>query len=167
MLSHRPTLFVLAAMFITAALDVCTKALAVRCLIEGEIHNVTPLIDLSLAFNRGISFSMFPAKDGLSVAMLAIIQAMVTAVVVWWSVRSPSPIQRLALALVAGGALGNLLDRVADGAVTDFLDLHTAGLRWFTFNLADVWISAGTALMILDAAALAAGGGERAEEARH
>ena len=51
---------------------------------------------------------------------------------------------------MAGGAAGNFLDRLMDGTVTDYLDLHTGGIRWFTFNLADAWISLGVVLLLID-----------------
>jgi signal peptidase II len=52
---------------------------------------------------------------------------------------------------MTGGALGNLIDRCADGRVTDFLDLHPAEVHWFTFNMADIWISLGAALIAWEA----------------
>ena len=70
-----------------------------------------------------------------------------------WAVRSTIRAERIGLALVAGGALGNAQDRWRQGAVTDFIDLHWGGWHWPTFNGADIAISAGVGLMLLAALA--------------
>ncbi len=134
-----------------AALDLWTKSLAVDRLDEGDVRGVIPFIDLALHFNRGISFSMFQAGTPASLAALLAVQAALTTLVAVLAVRTTAPLQRLGLALITGGALGNLVDRFVDGSVTDFLDLHTAGIHWFAFNLADFWISSGVVLLVLDA----------------
>lgn len=133
------------------AIDLATKALAVERLAGGVSRNLMPVLDLSLAFNRGISFSLFPAHDPTSLAVLLAMQGALTYLVIWLALNATDALQRLEFSAIAGGAAGNVLDRLADGTVTDFLDLHTAGIRWFTFNLADVCISVGVVLLILDA----------------
>ncbi|MDN3625764.1 signal peptidase II [Methylobacterium isbiliense] len=131
-----------------AAVDLGAKALAEAWLAEGAVRGLVPLVDLSLSFNQGISFSLFPARDPSSLAVLLGVQGTLTCLVMAWALATPDPLERLGIAAIAGGALGNFLDRLMDGAVTDYLDLHTGGIHWFTFNLADVWISVGVALLL-------------------
>lgn len=134
-----------------AIVDLGTKALAVASLSEGDARGAIPFIDFTLHYNRGISFSLFQAGSPASVAALLTVQAALTTFVAVWAYRATGILQRLGLALITGGALGNLVDRLVDGAVTDFLDLHTAGIHWFAFNMADFWVSSGVFLLILDA----------------
>ena len=131
--------------------DLGTKALAVASLTERDVRGAIPFIDLTLHYNRGISFSLFQAGSPASVAALLTVQAALTTTVAVWALRAAGILQRLGLALITGGALGNLVDRLVDGAVTDFLDLHTARIHWFAFNMADFSMSSGVFLLILDA----------------
>jgi signal peptidase II len=132
-----------------AAIDLVAKAAAEAWLAEGAVRGRVPFIDLSLSFNHGISFSLFPAHDPYSLALLLTIQGALTCLVVGWAMIAKGEFERVGLAAMAGGAAGNFVDRIMDGVVTDYLDLHTGGIRWFTFNLADVWISAGAVLLFL------------------
>lgn len=134
-----------------AVIDLAAKATAETWLPEGEVRDFLPFVDLSLSFNHGISFSLFPARDPSSLTLLLSIQGTLTCLIAGWAVAAGGELERLGLASMAGGAGGNFLDRLMDGTVTDYLDLHTGGIRWFTFNLADVWISLGVVLMLIDA----------------
>lgn len=84
-------------------------------------------------------------------AVLLAFQGALTGLVSWLAFRAGGVAERLGLSLVTGGALGNLLDRWRHGGVTDWIDLHPAGSHWFTFNLADAWISVGVVLLVRDA----------------
>ena len=74
----------------------------------------------------------------------------VTGLLILWLFRSRSPLPAVGLGLIIGGALGNAIDRVAHGAVVDYLDLHAFGRHFFVFNVADAAINIGVALLILD-----------------
>lgn len=140
-----------AAVLVTAAaIDLAAKAAAKEWLIDGATRGFLPFVDLSLSFNHGISFSLFPARDLSSRTLLLGIQGTLTCLVAGWAVAARRGLERLGFAAIAGGAAGNFLDRLMDGSVTDYLDLHTGGIRWFTFNLADVWISLGVVLLLLE-----------------
>lgn len=112
---------------------------------------IAPFLNLHLSFNRGVTFGLLSA-DGeagrwLLVALTGAVAAAVLVAV--WRTRRLAP--ALALGAVAGGALGNIADRIRLGAVTDFIDLHLAGRHWPTFNLADSAIVIGLALVLFDA----------------
>jgi signal peptidase II len=133
-----------------AAIDLGAKVVAEAWLEEGAVRGALPFVDLSLSFNHGISFSLFPAHDPSSLALLLAIQGTLTCLVAGWALAASGGLERIGLAAIAGGAAGNFVDRLMDGVVTDYLDLHTGSIRWFTFNLADVWISTGVVLLLLD-----------------
>lgn len=141
---------VTAVLATATAVDLTAKVAAEAWLAEGALRGLIPFIDLTLSFNRGISFSLFPAYDPSSLALLLGIQGTLTCLVTAWALAATGSLERLGLAAIAGGAAGNFFDRLGDGAVTDYLDLHTGGFRWFTFNLADAWISIGVIMMLLE-----------------
>jgi signal peptidase II len=111
---------------------------------------LTPFLDLTLRWNRGISFSLF-ARDSASAetALLGLTLA-ATALLAWWLSRSRSGLPAAGLGLIIGGALGNAIDRIVHGAVVDYLDLHVFGRHFFVFNLADAAINIGVVLLIID-----------------
>jgi len=109
------------------------------------------LADFQPAWNRGVSFSLFVQDSAtgwhLLVAVLVVISAAV-AVLMW---RAPNRLAAMGFALILGGALGNLRDRVLyDGAVFDFLALHLGPMPLFVCNLPDIFISAGAVLLLVD-----------------
>lgn len=142
-----------------AATAVAALALAANIVLQRFLMNIGAegrvlipgLADFQPAWNRGISFSLFvqDSRTGwhLLVALLAVISTAV-AVLMW---RATNRLAAMGFALILGGALGNLCDRVLhDGAVFDFLALHLGGLPLFVCNLPDIFISAGAVLLFLD-----------------
>ena len=134
------------------SLDQLTKLMVMQLLAPGEVWSITANLNLVYVYNTGAAFSFLADAGGWQrwfFSGLALAVSGVLGVLVW---RAPE--QRLfafASALVIGGALGNLIDRVTIGAVVDFVDLHAAGWHWPAFNLADSVIVLGAGLFILDA----------------
>lgn len=130
------------------ALDQGTKALALGSTALAQGVEVLPVLNLVLVRNEGVSFGMlggFVPWWALTVLSLTIV-----AVLVAWLWRAQGHVLSVALGLVIGGALSNVFDRLRHGAVTDFLDFHLAAYHWPAFNLADVAVVTGTALLLLD-----------------
>jgi signal peptidase II len=109
-----------------------------------------PFLDLTLRLNRGISFSLFAGDSPAGQAVLLGVTLAATGLLAWWLIRSRSALPAAGLGLIIGGALGNAIDRLAHGAVIDYLDLHAFGRHFFVFNIADAAINVGVALLILD-----------------
>jgi signal peptidase II len=122
-------------------------------LIARECRGVPrPLIEgyweWELAFNTGAAFSRF---DGARVLLGVIAVVALGALgVMAWRARPEQRLRRIALALIAGGALGNLIDRVRDGAVTDFVRWRIGEARWPIFNVADAALLIGVALFLIE-----------------
>jgi signal peptidase II len=115
-----------------------------------DLSPLGPFLNLTLQMNRGISFSLFARNSASAqVALLALTLAVV-ALLAWWLFRSRFMLPAAGLGLIIGGALGNAIDRLAHGAVVDYLDLHAFGSHFFVFNIADAAINVGVALLILD-----------------
>lgn len=115
---------------------------------------VAPFLDIVLSWNYGVSYSLFPAHEGYGRALLLAGQAAIVAGLLYWLLRAQSRLTTLALGLVIGGALGNAADRLTRGAVADFFYLHTTlpvgPLANYVFNVADVAITAGVALLLYE-----------------
>jgi signal peptidase II len=117
--------------------------------------NILPVFDLVLTWNRGISYSMFQANTDMARWGLFAFTVAATIALAVWLWRSDNPVLGTGLGLIVGGAIGNAIDRGAYGAVMDFayfyLDTDRWGrLSWYVFNIADVAIVAGVALLLYD-----------------
>jgi len=117
---------------------------------QGRVF-ITPFFDLVLVWNRGISYGLFAADSQAQVWFLVAMKAAITLALVIWLVRNTDRLTAIALGLLIGGAIGNTIDRVLYGAVVDYASLHAFGYYWYVFNLADVWVVAGVALLLYDA----------------
>lgn len=114
-----------------------------------DVWPVIPgVLNIIHAENRGMAFSLLStAEDPLRSIVLVGMASVVLALVGWMWWRSEAEIERWALALVMGGAVGNLWDRVLRGSVTDFIDVYYRDWHWATFNIADSAITAGAILL--------------------
>jgi signal peptidase II len=116
----------------------------------GDHETVTSFFNLTLTYNRGISFGLFNGGAGLNSVIFSLAAAAIVAVLVFWLSRVESPFLAVAIGLIIGGAVGNVVDRIRLGAVVDFLDFHVGSLHWPAFNVADSAICIGVAAMLLD-----------------
>lgn len=117
-----------------------------------ESLSIIPGIKLILAQNRGMAFSFFDKQDGSTSILLLLVIFIVAISVAVWLARTP-PSQKwtgIALVGILGGALGNLFDRAWHGYVVDFIDLSIGHWHWYTFNLADSFITVGAIVMMCD-----------------
>ena len=120
--------------------------------VEGDQITLLPIFNLTRTHNLGISLGLFRAdSDAARWALVAVTGAIALAMLVW-IVREPRHGDRLALGLVLGGAVGNILDRIRHGYVVDFADLHFGTVRPFlVFNIADAAISIGVVILLIRA----------------
>ncbi len=116
----------------------------------GNREIVTSFFNLALTYNRGMSFGLFNDGPGVNAFFFSLVAAAIVAVLVYWLRRVASPFLAIAIGLIIGGAVGNVIDRIRLGAVVDFLDFHVGSWHWPAFNLADSAICVGVAAMLLD-----------------
>lgn len=115
---------------------------------------LSPFLDVVLSWNHGISYSLLSTHDDLTRSLLLAAQLLIVSALLVWLWRAHQRITALGLGLIIGGALGNATDRLARGAVADFFFLHTSlpvgPLANYIFNVADIAITMGVAMLLLD-----------------
>ena len=105
-------------------------------------------LNVYLIWNEGIAFGLFSFDEKNLYNYLTILILIIVVFILFWIIKSKG-IQKYALSMISGGALGNLFDRIFYQAVPDFIDLHINNFHWFIFNIADIFITIGVFLMIL------------------
>ncbi len=147
-MKHRAFVFGLVVIAVVFVVDQWTKQLAIDGLSNPHrVIEVTPFMNFLLAWNSGVSFGLFQGQAPW--VMIAATAAITIGFLIWmW--RTRDRLLGVALALVIGGAVGNLVDRLRHGAVTDFIDMHVAGYHWPVFNIADSAITIGAVLLLID-----------------
>lgn len=131
--------------------DQLSKLTILRMIGYAETKVITSYFNLVLVFNKGAAFSFLAAESGWQRYFFTTVGSLAALFIIWNLQRHSA--QRLfcwALALILGGAVGNVIDRVLYGHVVDFLDLHVAGWHWPAFNLADSAICLGAVLFVID-----------------
>jgi signal peptidase II len=125
------------------AIDQLSKHLIERSIVPGEEHKLLPGIQLVHTRNRGVAFGFFP---GNHLAVTILISLALLVLLAYFTLHAATPLIWLPTGMIAGGALGNVLDRLRHGSVTDFIKLP---LGWPPFNLADTSITLGILILFL------------------
>ncbi len=118
-------------------------------LTEHVTLEITSFFNIVMAWNTGVSFSLFNGMGPYGAYLLVAIAVAITLIFAYWLMRSAHWAYGTGYALVIGGALGNVIDRSRFGAVIDFLDFHALGYHWPAFNIADISITSGICLLII------------------
>jgi signal peptidase II len=139
---------------IVVLLDQASKWFMVACLEPYQAHSVVPeFFDLVLVRNKGMAFGILGQSSSHVAAYLlmgATLAAIVVIMVFFWRARRDQKWLTMGLALILGGAVGNLVDRIRLGFVIDFLDFSIKGYHWPAFNLADSAVTIGTLWLLLN-----------------
>ncbi|AJE45719.1 signal peptidase II [Celeribacter indicus] len=136
--------FVLLALTI----DQITKGMALAWLTPFQPVPVLPGFNLTLGFNTGASFGMLSGIMANTPLLMAALTGVLTLGLAWMGLRAKLPLEAAGFALITGGSAGNILDRLRQGAVTDFLDFYWRDWHWPTFNGADIAIFLGVVAIL-------------------
>ncbi|MEQ1440263.1 signal peptidase II [Fontimonas sp. SYSU GA230001] len=146
---HYKNVYLLWLSVLVILVDQITKQLVVRHLDWFDVIPVIPNLNLVHMKNTGAAFSMLSEAPP---AFFVLLGTSVSIGILWWLRRNPQgqTLVAAALTLIMGGALGNVIDRVARGHVVDFIDFYVGNWHFAAFNVADMAISLGTGLLLLD-----------------
>jgi len=130
-------------------IDFYSKNLAIENLVYGQsLETFIPFIDLLLIYNSGIAFGIFDNGSVFTSYILLILTLLISLYLIWMIINESEVNKKIALSIITAGAFGNILDRINDGQVTDFLHLEILNFSFFIFNLADAFITIGAILII-------------------
>ncbi len=149
MLNKHPMKTCIGIALIIFALDQLSKALVIYTLSEQSVA-ILPHLNLSLAYNRGAAFGMLANAAGWQIGAFIAMAVLTTLIILPWSrrLRLRDKVENIALALILGGAWGNLFDRICYAHVIDFIDFYIGDWHWYTFNIADASICIGAVLLV-------------------
>jgi len=142
-MSARPWAWMLVAALVAVALDQVTKALVIDSIEMGDQKEVLPFLDIVHIENDGVAFGFLGGSS--RGVVLAVTLAALALVIGWFAFNRARPYAWLAIGLLAGGAIGNLVDRLIRDGVVDFIDFPA----WPSFNVADIAITLGAATLAL------------------
>jgi lipoprotein signal peptidase len=147
----------LATALLLLAADQASKWWVLHGLNLPELRNVPLLqagpfgIDLTMVWNRGVTFGMLSGEGPLNHVILAVLAAAIAGFLLRWLAKAETRMVAIALGAVIGGAIGNVIDRLRLGAVVDFIRAHAWGWDWYVFNIADAGIVCGVVALLADA----------------
>lgn len=146
------TVFGLIVAAVVVVLDQLTKWWILDVVMQPypRVVEVTPFFNLVMAWNTGVSFGTFGSSHAFMPFVLSAVALAIVVAMVLWLRQAERRFVALALGMVIGGAIGNVIDRFRFGAVADFLDFHIGGWHFWAFNVADSGISVGVALLVID-----------------
>ena len=154
----RPLMIVnFVVVLVAVALDQVIKAIVVATMPLGSAIELVPFLALFHARNTGIAFSMFAGLGDVGLSLLAG-AVLVVVLILWWKTPAERRLTHFGLAIIVGGAIGNLIDRVRLGYVVDYVYFHTPAFDFAVFNLADACITVGAIIILLDEFVLARSG---------
>ena len=109
-----------------------------------------PVLNLTMVWNHGVTFGLMAGLGGAGPWLLTAVAIGIVLLLGVWMRRTERPAVAAALGAIAGGAIGNVIDRLRFGAVVDFIHAHAFGWSWYVFNVADAAIVCGVAVLLLD-----------------
>ena len=146
----RLILFRLSLVLSIIVLDQWSKNLAITLLGEYERSNLLTFLDFTLIYNKGIAFSLFDFQSGMQTLPLIIITFIAIAFFIFLLIRNKwSNMEEIGILFIIGGAIGNLIDRVTQGAVTDFILFYYNDFYFPAFNFADSFITVGITVLLI------------------
>ena len=145
----RENIYFFSFILIIFFLDRFSKNLILNILENEKYLFLNNYLNLNLVFNTGIGFGLFSLNAGIYYNLLSILIFLIILVLTYLMFKSKT-IEKIFFSLIIGGAIGNLYDRIIYKAVPDFIDFHIKEFHWFTFNIADIFISLGIIFMILN-----------------
>jgi signal peptidase II len=144
-------LFVIIVIFFL--IDRVSKILILKSFLNNSLSEIyiNSFLNFSLVWNSGIGFGLLQIEPNIFYSTVSIIIAVINLILIYWMITISNYLESIFISIILGGSLGNLFDRFYYNSVPDFIDLHYMSFHWFTFNIADIFITTGIiGLIIID-----------------
>ena len=150
---NKKKIYLFIFVLVLFAIDRISKILILKNFLNNsssEIY-INSFLNFSLVWNSGIGFGILQLEANIFYLLISIIITAINLILIYWMLSSSNYLESIFISIILGGALGNLFDRYYYSSVPDFIDLHYESFHWFTFNIADIFITTGIiGLIIID-----------------
>jgi signal peptidase II len=142
-MTNKKKIYLFIFVFVFFAIDRISKILILKSFLNNsssEIY-INSFLNFSLVWNSGIGFGILQLEANIFYLLISIIITAINLILIYWMLTSSNYLESIFISIILGGALGNLFDRYYYSSVPDFIDLHYESFHWFTFNIADIFIT--------------------------
>ena len=150
---NKKKIYLFVFILILFSVDRISKILILKNFSNNSLSeiNFNSFLNFSLVWNSGIGFGILQIEPNIFYSIISIIITIINLILIYWMLTSPNYLESIFISIILGGSLGNLFDRYYYSSVPDFIDLHYESFHWFTFNIADIFITIGIiGLIIID-----------------
>ena len=148
-MTNKKKIYLFIFVLVFFAIDRISKILILKNSLS-EIY-INSFLNFSLVWNSGIGFGILQLEANIFYLLISIIITVINLILIYWMLTSSNYLESIFISIILGGALGNLFDRYYYSSVPDFIDFHYESFHWFTFNIADIFITIGIiGLIIID-----------------
>jgi len=150
---NKKKIYLFITIIIFFLIDRASKILILKNFLDNSLSEIyiNSFLNFSLVWNSGIGFGLLQIEPNIFYLTVSIIITAINLVLIYWMITSSNYFESIFISIILGGSLGNLFDRFYYNSVSDFIDLHYKSFHWFTFNIADIFITIGIiGLIIID-----------------
>jgi len=148
-MTNKKKIYLFVFVLVLFTIDKISKILILKNS-SSEIY-INSFLNFSLVWNSGIGFGILQLEANIFYLLISIIITAINLILIYWMLSSSNYLESIFISIILGGALGNLFDRYYYSSVPDFIDFHYESFHWFTFNIADIFITIGIiGLIIID-----------------
>ena len=150
---NKKKIYLFIFILILFSVDRISKILILKNFSNNSLSEIyfNSFLNFSLVWNSGIGFGILQIEPNIFYSIISIIITIINLILIYWMLTSPNYLESIFISIILGGSLGNLFDRYYYSSVPDFIDLHYESFHWFTFNIADIFITIGIiGLIIID-----------------
>lgn len=150
---NKKKIYLFVYFLILFSVDRISKILILKNFSNNSLSEIyfNSFLNFSLVWNSGIGFGILQIEPNIFYSTISIIITIINLILIYWMLTSSNYLESIFISIILGGSLGNLFDRYYYSSVPDFIDLHYESFHWFTFNIADIFITIGIiGLIIID-----------------
>ena len=150
---NKKKIYLFVFILILFSVDRISKILVLKNFSNNSLSEIyfNSFLNFSLVWNSGIGFGILQIEPNIFYSIISIIITIINLILIYWMLTSPNYLESIFISIILGGSLGNLFDRYYYSSVPDFIDFHYESFHWFTFNIADIFITTGIiGLIIID-----------------